>query len=90
MVTVLVSPSFTGGTRRIRKIWFSFRSRRRIVPDAEGVLRSRGFPGLWIDGRALLAGDGPRQRAVLRQGLSSSEHSAFVRRLQRRHEKLRG
>jgi len=71
-------------------IWFGFRSRGLIVPDGDGVCRSRVFPGLWIDAPALLAGIGARQIAVLREGLSSPEHSAFVRRLQRRHEKLRG
>ena len=70
-------------------IWFGFRSRGRIVPDGD-VCRSRVFPGLWIDATALLAGVGARQSAVLSKGLSSPEHSAFVHRLQRRHEKPRG
>ena len=42
-------------------IWFGFRSRGRIVPDGDGVCRSRVFPGLWIDAPALLAGVGARQ-----------------------------
>ncbi len=70
-------------------IWFRFRPRGRIVPDADGISRSRVFPGLWIDTRALLARDAARQSAVLRKGLSSPEHAAFIRRLERQRAKLR-
>jgi Uma2 family endonuclease len=52
-----------------------------LAPDTAGVLRSRVFPGLWLDGGALLAGDAARVLAVLRQGLATSEHAAFVRSL---------
>src|SRR5262249_20499257 len=34
--------------------WFDFRRRREIRPDQHGILKSRVFPGLWIDGPALL------------------------------------
>jgi Uma2 family endonuclease len=71
-------------------IWFRFRPRGRIVPDIDGICRSRVFPGLWIDAAALVAGDRARVNEVLRQGLSSPEHTAFLRRLERQHEKLRG
>jgi Uma2 family endonuclease len=52
-----------------------------LVPDAAGVLRSRVFPGLWLDPRAIVAGDAARVLAVLREGLASSDHAAFVERL---------
>ena len=71
-------------------IWFGFRPRGRILPDADGISRSRVFPGLWIDTRALLARDAPRQAAVLRKGLSSPEHAAFIRRLERNRVRSRG
>ena len=51
---------------------------RPLAADADGVLRSRVFPGLWLDTTALLAGDGARFMAVLRAGLESQEHAAFV------------
>jgi hypothetical protein len=70
--------------------WIGFRPRGRIVPDADGVCRSRVFPGLWIDAAALLDRDGARQNAVLRAGLSSPEHAAFALKLQRRWKKRRG
>jgi Uma2 family endonuclease len=51
-------------------IWFGFRPRGSIVPDADGVWGSRVFPGLLIGVRALLAHDAARQNTVLREGLS--------------------
>jgi Uma2 family endonuclease len=61
--------------------WFHFKSKRKITPDAKGVYRSRVFPSLWIDGRALLARDSRRVNQVLREGLASPAHAAFVRKL---------
>jgi Uma2 family endonuclease len=61
--------------------WFDFKGRRTLRPTAQGVYRSRVFPGLWIDGPALLARDSARVEAVLREGLASKDHAAFVRRL---------
>jgi hypothetical protein len=62
--------------------WFHFKSRREITPDAQGIYRSRIFPGLWIDGPALLARDSTRLAETVRQGLASREHAQFVKRLQ--------
>ena len=49
-----------------------------LAAGADGVLRSRVFPGLWLDAAALLGGDGAQVMAVLRRGLGSAEHTAFV------------
>ncbi len=49
-----------------------------LPPDADGIHRSRVFPGLWLDGAALLAGDLARVLARLDEGLRSPEHQAFV------------
>jgi Putative restriction endonuclease len=54
-----------------------------MPPDADRVWRSRIFPGLWLDGRALLAGDAARVLAQLDEGLRSPEHKAFVEKLAR-------
>jgi Uma2 family endonuclease len=62
--------------------WFSFKPKRLITPDKAGIYRSRVFPGLWIDGPALLARDSSRLLKAVEQGLASSEHSAFVQRLE--------
>jgi len=49
--------------------WFVLRAGQyeRLVPDAQGVLRSEVFPGLWL--------------ATVHHGLASPEHAAFVARL---------
>lgn len=64
--------------------WFSFRPRRRILPDRHGVFRSHAFPGLWLDGPALLSRSSNRLMRTLKQGLASDEHAAFIRRLRDR------
>ena len=55
-----------------------------LQADAEGVLRSEIFPGLWLAVPALLEGDLIRVVAVLQEGLASSEHGAFVEQLMAR------
>src|SRR5205085_8776467 len=66
-----------------RLLWLELRDGRYVerAPDADGVIRSAVFPGLWLDVAALLAGDYARVLAVLQQGLASSDHVAFVARL---------
>ena len=54
-----------------------------IEPDENGVLKSRVFPGLWLDPKALLEDDGARLLAVLNEGLASTDHTAFVEKLQK-------
>jgi hypothetical protein len=62
--------------------WFTFRPQGSIRPDRKGIFRSRVFPGLWINGPALLNRDTERLAATVQQGLASREHADFVRRLQ--------
>jgi Uma2 family endonuclease len=50
--------------------------------DTDGIFRSRVFPGLWLHANALLQLDGATVMDVLRQGLATPEHAAFVQRLQ--------
>ena len=57
-----------------------------LPPDADGIHRSRVFPGLWLDGTALLAGDMMRVLAKLDEGLRSPEHQAFVEKLARNRQ----
>jgi Uma2 family endonuclease len=52
--------------------------------DADGVFRSRVFPGLWLHAEALLQLDGATVMDVLRQGVATPQHAAFVQRLQGR------
>lgn len=64
--------------------WFELREGRYQpqTPDADGSLKSAVFPGLWLDSKALLAGDLARVLAVLSQGTASAEHAAFVKKLE--------
>ena len=52
-----------------------------IDADDDGIVRSRFFPGLWLDPAALWSHDQARLFAVVQQGLGSPEHAAFVARL---------
>jgi hypothetical protein len=65
--------------RRIR--WFDLAGNAVIDAPADGVLRIRTFPGLWIDEAALFARDFGRLISVLEQGLATAEHAAFAKRL---------
>jgi hypothetical protein len=58
-----------------------------LAGGADGVWRSRIFPGLWLDGAALLKADMPRVLARLQEGLNSPEHQAFVAELSRRENR---
>jgi len=69
--------------RSDRVFWFIRRRGRfkELPPGPDGFYRSETFPGLWLDPAALLRRDGRKVLTVLRQGLSSAEHAAFVARL---------
>ncbi|MCY2966654.1 MAG: Uma2 family endonuclease [Planctomycetota bacterium] len=69
--------------------WFNFRARRPIVADESGVMRSRVFPGLWIDVPALLNHKARPMIQALNAGLASPEHKDFVDRLAVARKKTR-
>jgi Uma2 family endonuclease len=52
-----------------------------IHQDGDGLWRSQTFPGLWLDGGALLAGDRRRMLERLQEGIQSAEHRQFVAQL---------
>jgi Uma2 family endonuclease len=54
---------------------------REMKPGRDGILKSQSFPGLWLNTKALFAGDELGLLATLEQGLASPEHTAFVRSL---------
>src|SRR5262249_1457321 len=49
--------------------------------SADGLLRSRTFPGLWLDVHALLGSDVRGLRAAVLRGIASGDHRAFAARL---------
>lgn len=57
---------------------------RLIEPDTRQVFRSQIFPGLWLDGAALLAQQPARVLATLQEGLATPEHRTFVETLTQR------
>lgn len=63
--------------------WFSFAAGEtaQIEPDADGVLRSRVFPGLHLQPTLFWQGNLAGVLAVLRTGLATPEHAEFVERL---------
>lgn len=52
-----------------------------LEPGPDGILRSEVFPGLWIDAGALIREDVEHAAKVMREGIESPEHAAFVQRL---------
>lgn len=63
--------------------WFVLEADDYVVQlsDAQGVVRSKVFPGLWLAVSALLSGEMTIVLSVLQQGLNSSEHQAFLQQL---------
>ncbi|HZV00951.1 MAG TPA: Uma2 family endonuclease [Planctomycetota bacterium] len=72
--------------RRCQVVWFvrDLDDYVPLAPDGRGVLRSRAFPGLWLDPRAIIEDDTALLQRVLERGLRSKEHRDFVRRIGKR------
>ena len=67
--------------------WFVLREGRYepLPLDEQSRYQSEVFPGLWLDAAAMLRGDLARVLEVLKEGLASPEHEAFVAQLEQRH-----
>ncbi len=63
--------------------WLRLEGDRYVVqsPGPDGLVPSVTFPGLWLDGAALLRRDLATVVAGLERGLASPEHATFVQRL---------
>ena len=63
--------------------WFRLEAGEFVLvePDADGTIRSRAFPGLWLAASALLAGNMMEVLNQVQVGLASPEHQAFLRKL---------
>jgi Uma2 family endonuclease len=53
----------------------------KLQPNEKGIICSEYFPGLWLAQSALLTGDLAQVLAILQQGLKSSEHQKFVKKM---------
>jgi Uma2 family endonuclease len=56
---------------------------QQLVPDADEIIRSKVFPGLWLAVEALLNNQMTRVLEVVQAGLKSPEHAAFLEQLRR-------
>lgn len=70
--------------------WYAFEQGEivQIEPDADGVLRSRVFPGLHLQPTRFWAGDLAGVLDVLRGGLGTLEHATFVEHLRMNNPNL--
>jgi hypothetical protein len=59
----------------------------RVAPAKSMVWKSIVFPGLWLNGKAMLANDAAKVLATLHKGLRSPEHAAFVKKLAKQKKK---
>jgi len=67
--------------REGRLRWFDLRAGRELEAAADGIVRLRAAPGLWVDTAALFANDHARLMTALEHGLTTPEHAEFIRRL---------
>lgn len=60
--------------------WFSLQSGRyvNLEPEADGIIYSQIFPGLWLDVAALSNGNLAELLAKIQTGVSTVEHQTFV------------
>lgn len=58
-----------------------------MSPTPGMIWKSKVFPGLWLDGKAMLAGNAAEVLASLQKGLATPEHAAFVQKLAKRKKK---
>jgi Uma2 family endonuclease len=63
--------------------WFRLQQEEFVLvePDADGIIRSSAFPGLWLTVPALLNGAMIEVLNTLQAGLTTPDHQAFVQRL---------
>lgn len=64
--------------------WFDLKADIELQPNADGIVRAKTFPGLWIDDPALIARDYQKLMQTLEAGLATPEHAAFNAELARR------
>ncbi len=81
-----VQEYFVWRTRHQVIDWFQLERGKYVPlqPDDDGILKSRVFPGLWLDPQALIAGDMAKVLAVAQAGIASPEHAKFVEKLRKK------
>jgi len=65
--------------------WFRLNSEGEYIKletNSEGVICSQFFPGLWLNKNALLEGNLAQVLTTLQQGLQTTEHQQFMKKLE--------
>lgn len=60
------------------------RGKFQRLAQTNGIYKSRAFPGLWLDTKAMIADDLATVLEVVQQGIASPEHRRFVEKLRSR------
>jgi Uma2 family endonuclease len=76
-------------SQRQKLHWFDLAHNQEVDPPADGILRMRTMPGLWIAPEAVLKRDYRRMIEVLDEGLASDEHQGFVEKLKSQRKRRR-
>ena len=71
--------------------WFVKRGTKFIdlQPDFDGILKSRSFPGLWLDPTAVFERSAKQLLGGLQLGLATPEHAKFAAKLQAKLAKVK-
>jgi Uma2 family endonuclease len=75
---------------RTQQVFWFIRQRGKYKEaplPTDGIFRSRPFPGLWLDVESILRCHRQGVLAALKRGLATSEHAAFVAKLQKQASK---
>lgn len=66
--------------------WFILKRGKyqRLAKTKDGLYKSKVFPGLWLDPKAMITGDLAKVLEVVQQGVASPEHRRFVAKLRSR------
>lgn len=70
--------------------WLDLVADEGLSIPADGILKSRTFPGFWIDTQALMERNVVRLADCLDEGIASAEHQTFVKKLESRKRAVRG
>jgi Uma2 family endonuclease len=65
--------------------WFVLKRSKyqRLPKTKDGLYKSKVFPGLWLDPKAMIAGELAKVIETVQKGIASPEHGRFVKKLQR-------
>ena len=72
-------------------VWFALESTGyvNLTQSRDGIIKSRVFPGLWLDTKGMLAQSWPKVLATAKSGVESLEYIEFVKKLKAQGRKKR-